>query len=66
MGDEDAGCAHDAISIYEYRDDAAVAEMAEILKRPDVSRALSEDENRFLDRAACRMGLCDSSRAKAW
>lgn len=59
MGAEDAGCAYDAISIYEFRDDAAVVEMTEILKRPEVSKALSEDENRFLDRPACRMGLCD-------
>lgn len=59
MGAEDTGCAYDAISIYEFRDDAAVVEMTEILKRPEVSKALSEDENRFLDRPACRMGLCD-------
>ncbi|UZW57242.1 EthD domain-containing protein [Sphingobium sp. JS3065] len=59
MGDEDAGCAYDAISIYEFRDEAAIAEMAEILKQPHVSQALSEDEKKFLDRAACRMGLCD-------
>lgn len=59
MGQEDAGCAYDAISIYEFRDEAAVVEMTEILKRPEVSHALSEDEKRFLDRPACRMGLCD-------
>jgi hypothetical protein len=59
MSGTDAGCAYDAISIYRFRDQAAMAEMAEILQRPEVSRALSEDENRFLDRAACRMGLCD-------
>lgn len=58
MGDEDVGCAYDAISVYEFRDAAAIAEMAEILKRPEVSKALSEDEKRFLDRAGCRMGLC--------
>ena len=62
MGEADAGCAYDAIvaiSIYEFRDEAAIAEMIEILKRPEVARALSDDENRFLDRPACRMGLCD-------
>lgn len=59
MGEADAGCAYDAISIYQFRDEAAVAEMTEILKRPEVSQALSQDENRFLDRPACRMGLCD-------
>lgn len=59
MGDDDVGCAYDAISIYEFRDEAAIAEMAEILKQPEVSSALSKDEKRFLDRAACRMGLCD-------
>ena len=59
MGDEDAGCAYDAISVYQFRDEAAILEMTEILKRPEVSQALSEDENRFLDRPACRMGLCE-------
>ncbi len=59
MGDGDAGCAYDAISVYEFRDEAAIAEMTEILKRPEVYTALSEDENRFLNRPACRMGLCD-------
>jgi hypothetical protein len=59
MSGVDVECGYDAISIYRFRDEAAVAEMVEILKRPDVSHALSEDENRFLDRAACRMGLCE-------
>lgn len=59
MGDGDAGCAYDAISIYEFRDEEAIAEMATILARPEVCGALSEDERRFLDRSACRMGLCD-------
>lgn len=59
MSGEDVGCGYDAISVYRFRDEAAMAEMAEILKKPEVSRALSEDENRFLDRAACRMGLCE-------
>jgi EthD domain len=58
MGDGDAGCAYDAISVYEFRDAAAVAEMVEILKRPEVCKALSDDEKRFLSRADCRMGLC--------
>jgi hypothetical protein len=58
MGDEDVGCAYDAVSVYEFRDEAAVIEMTEILKKPEVSQALSEDEKRFLDRSACRMGLC--------
>ena len=59
MGDEDAGCAYDAISVYEFRDEAAIVEMAEILKRPEVSKALSDEEKRFLDRTGCRMGLCN-------
>jgi hypothetical protein len=59
MGDGDAGCAYDAISIYEFRDEAAVAEMAAILAQPEVCGALSADERRFLDRAQCRMGLCE-------
>ena len=59
MGDEDVGCAYDAISVYEFRDEAAIVEMAEILKRPEVSLALSEDEKLFLDRSGCRMGLCN-------
>ena len=59
MGDKDVGCAYDAISVYEFRDEAAITEMAEILKRPEVSMALSEDEKRFLDRPSCRMGLCE-------
>lgn len=53
------GCGYDAISIYEFRDEAAMAELAEILKRPEIQKALVEDENRFLDRPACRMGLCE-------
>ena len=59
MAGGDIGCAYDAISIYRFRDEAAMAEMAEILKKPEIARALTEDENRFLDRAACRMGLCE-------
>lgn len=59
MGDGDTGCAYDAISVYEFRDQAAIAEMANILARPEVCGELSADEKKFLDRAACRMGLCD-------
>ena len=59
MSGADAGCSYDVISIYRFRDNAALTEMTQILSDPTVQRALVEDENRFLDRAACRMGLCD-------
>ena len=55
----DAGCGYDAISVYTLRDESALAEMTRILNDPSVLRDLTEDENRFLDRAACRMGMCD-------
>lgn len=56
----DMGCGYDVISVYTFRDDAAVREMGEILSRPEVQKALSEDENRFLDRKGCRMGMVDA------
>ena len=56
----DVGCGYDVVSVYTFRDDAAVREMGEILGRPDVQNALSEDENRFLDRTGCRMGMVDA------
>ena len=59
MSGTDAGCAYDAISVYKFRDDQAAAEMSRILSDPAVQKALVADENTFLDRSRCRMGLCD-------
>ena len=52
-------CGYDVISVYTLRDPADVQEMTKILSDPVVQRTLAEDESRFLDRAACRMGMCD-------
>jgi hypothetical protein len=55
---ENAG--FDAISVYSFRDDAALREYMERMKDPKVREALINDENRFLDRSACLFGFCDA------
>lgn len=56
---EGVDCAYDCISVYSLRDEFAFKEMTEILSDPEIKTILAEDEERFLDRSACRMGGCD-------
>jgi hypothetical protein len=55
----DADCGYDAVSIYSFRDQAAFGELSRIISEPRVRKILTEDEEQFLDRQACRMGQCE-------
>src|ERR1700722_9362056 len=50
----------DAIGIYALRDETAIADFARIMSDIDVAKMIIEDEEKFMDRSACRMGLCDA------
>jgi hypothetical protein len=56
------GGAYDCITEMWFRDAAALEAMFETLSRPDVRAALTEDENRFLDRESVRVIQCEERR----
>jgi hypothetical protein len=51
---------YDAIALYTFKDDNAVARYLELMRQPEIAEALRRDELNFLDRPACRVGFCDS------
>ncbi|HKT72182.1 MAG TPA: EthD domain-containing protein [Steroidobacteraceae bacterium] len=51
--------AFDAITVYSFRDEAARREYLRRMNDPAIASVLMRDEERFLDRAACRVGFCD-------
>jgi hypothetical protein len=53
---------YDAITKVDFKDRADYAEFERLCQLPDIQKALSEDEERFLDRARCRMSLCEEVR----
>jgi hypothetical protein len=60
------GCAYDAIGEMVLQDEHSLQEMIRILEDPEIRRILAEDEARFLDREACRMGAVDVVQSKAY
>jgi EthD domain len=53
-------CGFDAVGIYTLRDDSALQDFARIMSDVGVARVIIEDEQKFMDRPACLMGLCDA------
>ena len=51
---------YDAISVYTFKDEAALEEYFKRMKDPEIGRILIEDEVQFLDRVNCRVGFCDA------
>jgi hypothetical protein len=54
--------AYDCITEMWFRDAATLDAMFETLSRPEVRAALTEDENRFLDRDSVRVIRCEERR----
>ena len=52
---------YDAIAVYTFRDEAALQEYFRKMHDPEIGDVLRTDEERFLDRAACRVGFCDAA-----
>jgi hypothetical protein len=50
------GTAYDAIAVYTIKDEAAFAELIRIGQDPEFQRLITEDEERFCDRAATLEG----------
>jgi hypothetical protein len=50
----------DAISVYTFRDAAALTEYLRRMNDPLIQEALVKDEQIFLDRPACLFGFCDA------
>jgi hypothetical protein len=55
---------YDAITKVDFKDRADFAEFQRLCQLPDIQKALSEDEERFLDRANSRMSVCEE--VKTW
>ncbi len=54
--------AYDAITNIVFRDRAALDEFMRICSLPDVNSILSADEERFLDRPAMLVSICEEVR----
>lgn len=55
----EAGTSYDAIAIYTIKDEQALEELIRIGQDPEFQRIITEDEERFCDRAATREGVAD-------
>jgi len=55
----EGGTSYDAIAVYTIKNEKALEELVKIGKDPEFKRILSEDEERFCDRAATREGVAD-------
>ncbi|WP_340318400.1 EthD domain-containing protein [Rhizorhabdus argentea] len=55
----EGGTCYDAIAIYTIKDEQALEELIRIGQDPEFQRIISEDEERFCDRAATREGVAD-------
>lgn len=56
---DDGGIDYDAVSIYTIKDEAALQEILRISQDPDFTRAVTEDEANFADRARSRQALTE-------
>lgn len=55
----DGGVDYDAVSIYSIRDEAALEELLRIAQDPEFTRAVTEDEANFADRAVSRQTMTE-------
>lgn len=57
----DGGVNYDAVSIYSVRDEAALADLLRVAQDPEFTRAVTEDEANFVDRAVSRQSLTEET-----
>lgn len=55
----DSGTRYDAIAVYTIKDEQALEELVRIGQDPEFQRLITEDEERFCDRAATVEGVAD-------
>lgn len=55
----DGGTRYDAVAVYTIRDEQALEELIKIGQDPEFQRIITEDEERFCDRAATVEGVAD-------
>ncbi|MFC4595063.1 EthD domain-containing protein [Sphingobium tyrosinilyticum] len=55
----DSGTCYDAVAVYTIKDEAALQELIRIGQDPGFQRIITEDEERFCDRAATVEGFAD-------
>lgn len=60
----DGGVDYDAVSIYTIKDEAALKELLRIAQDPEFTRAVTNDEANFADRAVSRQTLAEEISGK--